>query len=120
MLYKTEAKPAVERFDEAIQAAVNYKSNTAEETSNALDAAVTVGRKGVVVGVGVAIVMASVLGFAITRTVAKALNNLAVLLSRGSNQVASASSQGRSSQPITRPGRERTGVEPRGDQQRSS
>ncbi len=92
-LFKSEGAPAIAKFDDAIQAEVEYNSKGADESSAALDAAVSSGRIGVIIGLCIAVVVASTLGYIIIRAVGQALGQMAASLSDGSSQVASAASQ---------------------------
>ncbi|MCW3059021.1 MAG: chemotaxis protein, partial [Capsulimonas sp.] len=92
-VYISECKPAITQFNGAIDDVVEYNNKNAEERSGALNAAVSGGLTGVLIGVGGSILAAAVLGFMIIRGVTKALNRMAASLSDGSSQVASAASQ---------------------------
>ena len=92
-IYKDEVQPAMARINSAIQAEVDYNSKGADENSAALDSAITSGRMGVLIGVGLAVLIATLLAVIIIRSVSKALTQMAQALADGSSQVASASGQ---------------------------
>jgi methyl-accepting chemotaxis protein len=92
-LYKTDGIPVIARFEQAVDAEVDYNSKNADESAASLNSAVSSGRMAIIYGSCIAVVVAAVLGYFIVSAVSTALGRMAAALTDGSNQVASAAKQ---------------------------
>jgi methyl-accepting chemotaxis protein len=89
----TEVDPVIEHLDGAMQELVEFNRKNANESAKELEAAVTSGVTGVIIGLSITIAAAIIVGFVTIRAINSALKKIAANLSSGSVQVASASSQ---------------------------
>jgi methyl-accepting chemotaxis protein len=92
-LYDHQVDPDTTHFDEAVQALVAYNQKNVKESTDTLEAAVSSGVTGIMIGISAATLAAIIVAFITIRAINTALKKIAETLSSGSEQVASASSQ---------------------------
>jgi methyl-accepting chemotaxis protein len=90
---RAEMDPVVQRYAEAIEAAVAFEGKQVEASDALTEAALTSTRWGVIIALGLAILVGGALAYLITAGVNRVLRRLSGLLATSSGQVAQAANQ---------------------------
>jgi methyl-accepting chemotaxis protein len=90
---KTRLRPAYKKYEESIEALVDYNVKSANQESAQVMGMVHAAKTGIVMGLTLALALAGLIGFFLSRSISSALNGVISALSAGSQQVSAASSQ---------------------------
>jgi len=90
---KTRLRPAFNKYEEAVQALVDFNKRNSDTEGAAISSAVRSAKSGILIGLALAVAFGAGIGIFLSRSISSALNKVIATLSSGSDQVASASNQ---------------------------
>jgi methyl-accepting chemotaxis protein len=92
-LIDSDVAPVFAKLNTAVEALIQYNKEQGQAGGGAVTASVNSSERGAIIGVGMALLVAGLLGFLIVRSVNRALTHVADTLNEGAMQVASAAAQ---------------------------
>jgi methyl-accepting chemotaxis protein len=91
--YLNSLRPEFQKFAKVLGELTDWNARNGEKTGARIKSSVSAANEGLIAGLAVAIVVAGLVGFFLSRSIAKALNRVIESLEAGSGQISSASGQ---------------------------
>ncbi|HKP96764.1 MAG TPA: MCP four helix bundle domain-containing protein, partial [Fibrobacteria bacterium] len=92
-MLKTRLRPAFQKFEESINALVDFNVRNSDDESVKITAAIASAKTGIALGLLLAMALGASIGIFLSRSISNALNRVINSLTEGSEQVSSASTQ---------------------------